>query len=642
MATVGTLTANLVAETASFQRDLGKAQRVMNSSSAKMNRALGGLDRGFAQVQRQAKAFGVAIAAAATAGLVALAKRSLDTADAIAKTSRNLGLTTDQLQEFRHAAELSGVGTKTLESSMLAFVKRVGEAKAGVGPLVSGLKALDGELLADIKSAGSQEEALVLVADAMANAESATDRARIANAAFSRAGISMVEMLRGGKEGFAGMRKEAHELGAVIDAKLFTSAEKTKDELARLEAVISADVTSAVLNLTGPIIAITGHLADWGKTAKWVTDRLNDLFSTSKVERQAQILDEIAALDDRMKMAKITAERAGSENSAGFLKRLQLLKDEVAALNDEWIKLSESMKTAPTPPPPATGAAGGGVKTETKPGKGYVFDSQAWVEEKAKAWAAAREAETAKAAALAATTTEMERQNDQLARMIVSQGQGTKAVKAMTEIQEIENMALADGVDLTSKQSDAWYAAARKGQMYKAEIERVAKAQAEAKEVGDAFGNTIAGAFEEAILSGKRFSDVLKGLAMDLAKLVLRKAVTEPLAAGLSGVFTNIFGGLFKAEGGPVHAGQPYIVGEKRPELFVPGQSGTILPSVPTDFGGGGGGGLTINQQVNVTNGIVPLVQAEVHKMLPMIKRETVGAVTEARARNAGVRRAFA
>ncbi|QXE85967.1 phage tail tape measure protein [Geomonas nitrogeniifigens] len=33
--------------------------------------------------------------------------------------------------------------------------------------------------------------------------------------------------------------------------------------------------------------------------------------------------------------------------------------------------------------------------------------------------------------------------------------------------------------------------------------------------------------------------------------------------------------------GGNVSAGTPYIVGEKRPELFVPGQSGTIMPYVP-------------------------------------------------------------
>jgi hypothetical protein len=45
-----------------------------------------------------------------------------------------------------------------------------------------------------------------------------------------------------------------------------------------------------------------------------------------------------------------------------------------------------------------------------------------------------------------------------------------------------------------------------------------------------------------------------------------------------------------KAHGGPVQAGRPYIVGEKRPELFVPGTSGRILPHVPRHAGGTAGG----------------------------------------------------
>jgi hypothetical protein len=36
-----------------------------------------------------------------------------------------------------------------------------------------------------------------------------------------------------------------------------------------------------------------------------------------------------------------------------------------------------------------------------------------------------------------------------------------------------------------------------------------------------------------------------------------------------------------RASGGPVRAGEPYIVGERRPELFVPETNGTIVPRVP-------------------------------------------------------------
>jgi len=42
-----------------------------------------------------------------------------------------------------------------------------------------------------------------------------------------------------------------------------------------------------------------------------------------------------------------------------------------------------------------------------------------------------------------------------------------------------------------------------------------------------------------------------------------------------------------RANGGPVRAGRPYVVGERRPELFVPKSSGWILPSVPKGLDGG-------------------------------------------------------
>jgi len=50
----------------------------------------------------------------------------------------------------------------------------------------------------------------------------------------------------------------------------------------------------------------------------------------------------------------------------------------------------------------------------------------------------------------------------------------------------------------------------------------------------------------------------------------------------------------YMARGGPVSAGQPYIVGEEGPELIVPNQSGTVMTASQTSsmLGGGGSGGV--------------------------------------------------
>ena len=36
--------------------------------------------------------------------------------------------------------------------------------------------------------------------------------------------------------------------------------------------------------------------------------------------------------------------------------------------------------------------------------------------------------------------------------------------------------------------------------------------------------------------------------------------------------------------GGPVSAGQPYLVGEMGPEVIVPSQGGTVIPNVTNNY----------------------------------------------------------
>ena len=53
----------------------------------------------------------------------------------------------------------------------------------------------------------------------------------------------------------------------------------------------------------------------------------------------------------------------------------------------------------------------------------------------------------------------------------------------------------------------------------------------------------------------------------------------SPDAIAVGGIFSGAGPYQFRANGGSVSAGSPYIVGERGPELFVPGRSGTIVPN---------------------------------------------------------------
>jgi tape measure domain-containing protein len=115
------------------------------------------------------------------------------------------------------------------------------------------------------------------------------------------------------------------------------------------------------------------------------------------------------------------------------------------------------------------------------------------------------------------------------------------------------------------------------------------------EQAADEFYDAFKSGAMDAITGAESLGDALSNLAQRFGDLLLSSAfdsLFQPATGGGSGgLFGNIFkslGSLFtggvpgRAKGGPVSAGKPYIVGEKRPELFVPGASGRIIPQVPT------------------------------------------------------------
>lgn len=111
-----------------------------------------------------------------------------------------------------------------------------------------------------------------------------------------------------------------------------------------------------------------------------------------------------------------------------------------------------------------------------------------------------------------------------------------------------------------------------------------------AEAIGDAFsqtGRTIASALSSAARSGELS---IKGLAAsilkDLSGLAIQQFVTAPLRDLFAGLGANVVRGLglpasgglsgARAAGGPVTQGGAYLVGERGPELFVPGATGAI------------------------------------------------------------------
>lgn len=121
----------------------------------------------------------------------------------------------------------------------------------------------------------------------------------------------------------------------------------------------------------------------------------------------------------------------------------------------------------------------------------------------------------------------------------------------------------------------------------------VADKTKEAKSFADELGLSFSSAFEDAVVGGGKFSDVLKGLGDDIVRLIVRTQVTKPLADAFGSInwgsmLSGIFGGA-RASGGPVSGGKSYLVGERGPEMFTPAGGGRITPNHAM-----GGGAMTV------------------------------------------------
>jgi len=119
--------------------------------------------------------------------------------------------------------------------------------------------------------------------------------------------------------------------------------------------------------------------------------------------------------------------------------------------------------------------------------------------------------------------------------------------------------------------------------IYQRRLEELAGMGREVKATDDAtkqLGLTFESAFEDAILNGKKFSDVLKGVAQDLARVALRQTVTQPL-----------FGGLLRLLGGS-GSGIPRLANDLAGFNALPFADGGIMTSrgsVPLRRYAGGG-----------------------------------------------------
>lgn len=247
--------------------------------------------------------------------------------DEAAKTSRQIGMSAQALQELRFAADRQGISNTEFTNSMIKMNRLVGESRVGTGALTTFLRKSNPALLDQIKAVDNSEQAFKLLMNELNQIPNQMDKAALANAAFGRSGAKMLIMAEGGTSAIAALREEAKKYGGVISNETAANSEMLIDAMTNMKSSFQG-----VKNIIGGAL-IPAFTALSQKTADLVSGNKN------------LIGQKISSFFDRIKMA-IDVLRPGVTAFIGAIKTtIETLKIFITSILGRAAEKSSILKT---------------------------------------------------------------------------------------------------------------------------------------------------------------------------------------------------------------------------------------------------------------------------------------------------------
>lgn len=284
---------------------LGDDFMALNRGSAKF----------FAGLGRWTKRSVIALTAFGAASTYALLRYS-KMADTIGKTADKLGISTSKLQEWRFAAEQSGLTAEQLDVSMRFFNKGIGEAQRGTGEAIQGFE----ELKIGLKDTNGQfkaNEALMAeVADKLAKMENAEKKAFVATRLFGRSGADMLNMFRRGGAGLEAWGKQVRDMGGIVPEDTIRQSERLNDNINLLKKSFVGLAGVGVLPILSAMDEIVVRMQRYIKANK-------DIIAGKLVDWSTSFAGKLPGMADNMtRLAEETAIFVGWINSLNIPEEL--------------------------------------------------------------------------------------------------------------------------------------------------------------------------------------------------------------------------------------------------------------------------------------------------------------------------------
>lgn len=212
------------------------------------------LDGIIAKVERVGQVFAAAFLMRQITGFIT---DQIEVGRSLSVTADKLGVTVDELERYRFAADQAGVSTYDSEQALMYFNRNLGQAEYGSKGAVKAL-AQFGLSMTDAQGhALPLSEVLGKVADKFVSLPDRTQKAHMAMRLFGRGGASIIPLLNQGSAGIKKYSEEFDELGGGIGQGFAEEAKKAGEALRKVNfqwTVFKTRIVNAVMPAVEKII----------------------------------------------------------------------------------------------------------------------------------------------------------------------------------------------------------------------------------------------------------------------------------------------------------------------------------------------------------------------------------------------------
>ena len=584
-------------------------------------------------------------------------KNLIDKADGFKDISQKTGVAVETLSQFSQVAENSGASIDTVAVGLKKLSANMIQASAGNREMLAIFDALNVSFTDSQGNLRDTGDVMMDIADRFTTMEDGALKSATAVKLFGKAGSDLVPMLNEGSEGVLKFKE-------TIDADFANSADKFNENIAKIQNRLETGLSKTLKEILPLLNKFFDVVATQPSTDLFMAG-MNKLELTANIE---EVMKKYKAAQAELNIMENNLAAAGTDQVGItlFTPQVNVLRQQVDSyiaqlhemngllkLATDAVDKLDPIKNMPINPgrgtvnppmvnPRKLAAAVGGGTGGTDELKKFLEDQKASIE------LLKLEGQQASMTALDyKLLTDQQKFKSELDKLLIGKsGEKVDAFRA-------EAMAL-EQTKLELIKANAVYKQSIEGGF----MEGLAKIREKAMDVGGQISDAMTNAFsgmEDALVSfvmtGKAdFKSLADSIISDLIRIQIRSMLAGLFSGGsnpLSFLFSAMGAGAAgpgmppsgRAVGGPVSANRPYIVGEKGPELFMSGRSGSIVPN--NALGGNSGGGVTINQTINVSTGVQQTVRAEIQQLLPQISNAAKNAVVDAKRRGGSFAMAF-